>query len=115
MSYFGYRYIPYKQSNEDKVKVKYSHQRIKQILLRDYHIALDYIWAGYKGNRYRGYVERYNMRNIDTNEIIAEGVTLNAIRIQLQAEGYSLHDEVKPNQGAVEFLEFVESIKEQNK
>lgn len=112
MSYYGY--IPYKQSNEDKCHIKYSHQRIKQILLYDYHIALDHIWAGYKGNRHRGYVERYNMRNIDTNEIIAENVTLNSIRIQLQAEGYSLHEEVKPNQGAIAFLEHVESLKNQN-
>lgn len=113
MSYYGY--IPYKQNNDDKCKVKYSPQRIKQILLCDYHIVLDHIWTGYKGNRQRGYVERYNMRNIDTNEIIAENVTLNSIRIQLQAEGYSLHEEIKPNQGAITFLEYVESIKEQNK
>ena len=104
-------YTPYKQSNEDKCKIKYSPARIKQILLYDYHIALDHVWTGYKGNRYRGYVERYNMRSIDTNEIIAQNVTLNSIRIQLQSEGYSLHEEIKPNKGAQAFLEHVETLK----
>ena len=61
MSYYGY--IPYRQSNANIVKVSYSHQRIKQILHDDYEIDLIPLWAGYKGNRKRGYVQKYRLEN----------------------------------------------------
>ena len=115
MYFCGYGYIPYQQSNAQKVMVKYSHQRIRQILLDDYHYELIPINDGYKGNRKRGYVQKYDVRNLDTGELVVGSATLNALRIILQQEGYPLTEPVQPNQGAVNFLEYVESIKEQNK
>lgn len=106
-----YEYTPYKQSNEDKCKVKYSHQRVKQILLDDFHIALEPICTGYKENRRRGFVERYRMRLIDSGEVLVESATLNAIRIELQKMGYPLHTPAEPNQGALDFLAYVETLK----
>lgn len=114
MYYYGYGYIPYKQSNEDKCKVKYSHQRIKQILCNDYHYELIPINVGYKGNRRHGYIQKYTIRNYDTDEVVVEAVTLNALRILLYQEGYPLHEPMKPNQGAIAFLEYVENIKNQH-
>ena len=110
-----YEYTPYKQSNEDKCKVKYSHQRVKQILLDDFHIALDPVYTGYKGNRRRGFVEHYKMRLIDSGEFLVESATLNAIRIELQKMGYPLHAPEEPNQGAVDFLAYVNKAKQQRK
>lgn len=114
MCFCGNRYLPYRQCNADKIRVKYSPYRIKQILHDDYHYELKPIYS-YKGNRRRGYVQKYDICNIDTGEIIVEKATLNAIRIILQQEGYPLTKPIEPNQGAVNFLEYVESIKEQNK
>lgn len=110
-----YGYLPYRQSNEKKVKVKYSHQRIKQILHEDYHYDLIPISVGYKGNRRRGYVQKYDVRSLDTGELIVSHATLNAIRIILQQEGYPLHAPEQPNQGAVDFLAYVESTKQHNR
>lgn len=100
----------YKQSNYHKCH-PYSHQRIKQILLNDYHIELQPQYS-YKSNRIAPYVNRYRMVNIDTKEVLAEKITLNAIRILLTKEGYPLKEPVKPCKGAIEFLKFVESKKE---
>lgn len=105
--------IRHKQSNADKC-LPYSHQRVKEILREDYHYILKPV-GGYKANRRFGYVQKYHIMDDDTGDTIAKWVTLNAIRIILTQEGYPLTEPVQPNQGAVNFLEYVESIKEQNK
>lgn len=102
----------YRQNNAHRC-YPYSHQRVKQILRDDYHYDLQPLW-GYKSNRIPPYVTKYRLVNMDTGETLLEFVTLNAIRIQLTKEGYPLKEKVKPNKKAIEFLEFVEELKEKN-
>ena len=113
-----YRHV---QSNAHKC-LPYSWQRVEQILRDDYHCYLKPVPEAYKGNRYRGHVKRYTLINTDTHEIIADRVTLNAIRIIFTEEGYPLHpteeelerikeSKIAPNKGAMEFLKFVEEQK----
>ena len=99
----------YRQNNAHRCK-SYSHQRVKQILLQDYHCILKPV-GGYKANRKYGYVQKYNLINKDTGEVLAEWITINAIRIILTQEGYLLTEEHKPCKGAIEFLNYVENIK----
>lgn len=120
--YYSGSYIPYRQSNSHRCK-PYSWQRVQQILALDYHCTMQPINGGYKENRYRGYVRKYDLINNDTGEVLASRITMNAMRIILTEEGYSLHpteEELEmmkeykkyiPNQGAIEFLAFVEKQK----
>lgn len=100
----------YRQSNAKKCK-PYSHQRVKAIMQNEYHYRLEPI-RSYKGNQRYGYVQKYNLINEDTGETLAQNVTLNAIRIVLTQEGYPLKETIKPCKGAMDFLEYVETIKE---
>lgn len=108
-----FEYHRYRQSNAHKCK-PFSHQRVKNILLRDYHLTLHPV-GGYKCNRRFGYVQMYHVINTDNGETVLQNVTLNALRIILTQEGYPLKEEVKPCQGAIQFLEYVEQLKNQQR
>ena len=91
----------------------YSHQRIKQLLMEQYGIELEYIHPGYKGGRYPGYVNSYRLKRADTGEIINPRVKLDWLRYFLAQEGHPLHEpKVKRNPGCVAFLKSVEAILE---
>lgn len=124
--YHSGAYSSYRQSNSHRCE-QYSHQRVQQILHWDYHCTMQPINGGYKENRRKGYVKKYHLINNDTGEILAERITMNAMRIILTEEGYPLHPSVEelermkeykktiPNQGAIAFLAFVEKQKKLKK
>ena len=90
----------------------YSHWRIKQLMMEQYGIELEYIHPGYKGGRYPGYVNSYRLKWADTGEIINPRVKLESLRYFLAREGHPLHPpKVKRNPGCVAFLEAVETLR----
>lgn len=94
----------------------YSHWRIKRILEENFNYRLENLWAGYKGNRYSGYKEKYRLINNDTGEIVNPCITLDRIRHIFANAGIPLHDEESNrNQGAQHFLETVNEIKKSTK
>ena len=97
----------------ENIRLNYSFWRIQHILKQEYHYRLDKVWQGYKANRQPNYCERYNLIDEDANEILLNGVTLDALRALLTQEGYPLKEEVAPCKGAIEFLNFVEQQKTQ--
>lgn len=70
----------------------YSFWRIKNILENDYNYRLENINQGYKANRKRNFVERYNLINNDNDSIILTNITLNSLRKILTEENYPLRD-----------------------
>lgn len=97
---FRYDYLPY------------SHWRIKELMLEQYGIELEYIHPGYKGGRYPGYVNSYRLKWADTGEIINPRVKLDWLRYFLAHEGHPLHPpEIKRNPGCVAFLQAVETLR----
>ena len=90
----------------------YSHQRIKELMIEEYGIELEYIHPGYKGGRYPGYVNSYRLKWADTGEIINPRVKLRALRYFLAKQGHSLYPpKVQRNPRCVEFLEIVDTLK----
>lgn len=75
--------------------INYSFWRIKRILKEDYNNRLENIWQGYKANRRPNYVERYNLIDNETNDIILSNITLNSLRKVLTEEGYPLKEDTK--------------------
>lgn len=91
-------------------RIPYSCQRIKQILKEDYHYRLE-ARLGYKCNRYKGYVQKYRMIDDDTGEVLAEKVTLDALRLLLTKKGYPLYKPIQRCKGAEEFMNCVEELR----
>lgn len=89
----------------------YSPGRVKQILNKYYDCHLDNIWQGYKANRRQGYTEIYSLVENSTGKVLASHVTLKSFWRIFTEEGFPLKEGIEPNQGAIEFLEFVQSQK----
>lgn len=86
----------------------YSYHRIVKIL-KDNNLYLQpIVW--YKCGRYDGYVQRYNVRMIETDEIIRENVSLNNLREILARLDYPLQAPETRNQGAQRFMEIVQHL-----
>lgn len=86
----------------------YSYHRIVNIL-KDADLYLQpIVW--YKCGRYDGYVQRYNVRMIETDEIIRENVSLNNLREILARLDYPLQAPETRNQGAQHFMEIVHHL-----
>lgn len=79
----------------------YSNDRIKR-MIKECGCHLENIWAGYKGNRYPGYVEHYRIINDETEEVINSNVTLE--------DEFSISNTPKRNQGAQAFIEAVDQL-----
>lgn len=94
----------------------YSHWRIKEILKEDYHCELQPI-GGYKCNRIPHYVQKYRLYDIDNQKVLLDRITLDAMRIHLTKQGYPLkfQKHSRPNEGAMNFLDFIEVQKKQIK
>lgn len=73
---------------------KYSVWRIKRILKEIYHceLRLNIKSQSYKANRYRK-CKLYALVNIDTGEIIIDGVTIKSFNMVFKEESIPLYDE----------------------
>lgn len=79
--------------NKDTEVNHYSFWRIKRILDEFYNCRIENINQGYKANRRKGYVERYNLIDNETNTVIAKSITLHSLRKIFTEEGITLNDE----------------------
>lgn len=71
---------------------KYTYWRIRRILSADYDCTLEQVQQGYKANRKPNFVLLYNLIDNKNGNVLAERITLNALRKILTEEGYTLHD-----------------------
>lgn len=78
-------------------KTYYSPQRIKQIIHKYYDYRLEVVGDGYKANRKRGYVTKYNLIQVSTGEVVLRNIPLRAFDNVLREAGYPLHDEKSRN------------------
>lgn len=107
----GYVYMPY------------TVPRIKRIFKEDFNAELIWCNGGYKADRSPFYVRKYRGQDINTKEVLFEGITMEQIRRFLAKNDYPLFDEksivntAKPkrNMQAVRFLRAVAKMKEKKK
>jgi hypothetical protein len=107
----GYVYMPY------------TVPRIKRIFKEVFNAELIWCNGGYKADRSPFYVRKYRGQDINTKEVLFEGITMEQIRRFLAKNDYPLFDEksivntAKPkrNMQAVRFLRAVAKMKEKKK
>ena len=109
----------FKVSTPEPDYLPYSNDRVKR-MVKECGCHLENIWAGYKGNRYPGYVEHYCIINDETKEIINGNVTLEGLRYFFARQGFPLEDEFSMsdnprNQGAEAFMEAVGQLTDELK
>lgn len=99
----------------------YTIHRIKRVLKQwGYH--LENIWAGYKGNRYPGYVEHYQIIHTETGQIINPDTTLYGLQKIFARMDIPLYDEYsqinkdapKRNSGAEDFMELLNEARQKD-
>ncbi|MDR2284396.1 MAG: hypothetical protein LBE37_14350 [Sphingobacterium sp.] len=72
--------------------IPYSFHRIKRIL-KESGLHLENIHAGYKGNRYKGYVEHYKIIDTATGKVHNERTNLHTLRCFFARQGIPEFDE----------------------
>lgn len=94
----------------------YSHWRIKEILKLYYDCSLVNRPVGYKGKRYPGFVEHYDIVFNPTGEVIISNVTLDQYRQLFARKGFPLHEpDNKRRKGAEAFLDAVRDLTDTKK
>lgn len=89
----------------------YSHWQIKNILMQHYNCRLEKIWQGYKANRRKNYHEIYKIVCNDTNEVLAQKVSLDSLRHFFAHMDIPMNEqENKRNPKAQLFLEIIENL-----
>lgn len=63
-------------------KIEYSYKQVRHIL-GEQNMYLEVLY------RYKERTRHYNVRKMDTDEIVMKGVTLNYLRYRLTAQGYA--------------------------
>ena len=98
----GYDYLPYSQ------------WRIKRVLKAYLNAYLKNRPVGYKGNRYPGFVERYDIVDCDTDEVLYSNLTLYAICRVFASCNIPLHDDKSKSCKNINFkaIEFMDALKE---